>query len=66
MLAENIKRYRKRLGVSQDQLARRADVTYATLIKLESGFNKNPTIATVKKIAMALKVSIDDLIRRTD
>lgn len=62
MLAENIKRFRKKKGISQDRLAKLADVTHTTLVKIESGANRNPTIKTLKKIADALGVKIDDLL----
>jgi transcriptional regulator with XRE-family HTH domain len=63
IIAENIKKYRNKLGVSQDRLSKLADVTYNTIIKIESGANKNPTIDTISKIANALKVGVDDLIK---
>jgi len=62
-IAENIKKYRNKLGVSQDRLSKLADVTYNTIIKIESGANINPTIETLSKIAKALNVSVDDLIK---
>ena len=62
-IAENIKKYRGKLGISQDRLSKLADVTYNTMIKIESGVNKNPTIETLAKIAKALNVSVDDLIK---
>lgn len=62
-IAENIKKYRNKLGVSQDRLSKLADVTYNTIIKIESGANKNPTIETLAKIAKALNVGVDDLIK---
>ena len=62
MLAENIKKYRQKKGLSQDKLAKVANVTHTTLIKLESGRNDNPTIKTLKKIADALGIGIDDLV----
>ena len=62
MLAENIKRLRIKKGLSQDKLAKLADVTLTTLVKIESGANDNPTIKTLKKIADALEVAIDDLL----
>ncbi|MCD6093288.1 MAG: helix-turn-helix transcriptional regulator [Candidatus Omnitrophica bacterium] len=61
-LAQNIKRLRKQLKLSQEELAKRAKVTYSTLIKIESGVNKNPTIITLKKLAKVLKVSLDELV----
>ena len=62
IISKNIKKYRNKLGVSQDRLSKLADVTYNTIIKIESGANKNPTIDTLAKIAKALKVGVDDLI----
>ena len=61
-ISKNIKRLRKAKNLSQDKLSRLADVSHATIIKIESGANKNPTIETLAKIAKALNVSVDDLI----
>jgi len=62
-IAKNIKKYRKEKGLSQDKLARLADISHATIIKIESGSNKNPTIETLAKIAKALGIGVDDLIK---
>ena len=62
-IADNIKKYRNKLGISQDKLSKLADVTYNTIIKIESGANINPTIETLSKIAKALNVGVDDLIK---
>ncbi len=64
IIAENIKKDRQKLGISQDRLSKLADVTYNTIIKIESGANKNPTIETLAKIAKALGVGVDDLINK--
>jgi DNA-binding XRE family transcriptional regulator len=63
IIAENIKKYRNKLGISQDRLSKLADVTYNTIIKIEAGTNKNPTIETLSKIAKALRVTVDDLLK---
>ncbi len=63
MLADNVKRYRTKKGLSQDQLARKAGVTYSTLTKLESGVNQNPKVKTLQQIAAALDVTLNDLMR---
>ena len=62
-IPDNIKKYRGKLGISQDKLSKLADVTYNTIIKIESGANINPTIETLTKIAKALEVGVDDLIK---
>lgn len=62
-IGENIKRLRLQKDLSQDKLARLADIAFATLTKIESGETPNPTIETVKKIAAALGISIDELMK---
>jgi DNA-binding XRE family transcriptional regulator len=62
-IAKNMKKYRNKMNISQDRLSKLADVTYNTIIKIESGANKNPTIETLSKIARALSVGVDDLIK---
>lgn len=61
-LGKKIKKLRTGLGLSQDELARKADVPYTTLTKIERGVIKNPSVYVVAKIAKALKTSLDNLI----
>jgi len=60
-LSNNLKRLREKKGLSQDRLAKLADVANNTIIKIEQGENINPTLATLKKIAKALGVGLDEL-----
>jgi len=53
---------RKKKSLSQEKLARLADVANNTIIKMESGENQNPTLETLQKVAKALGVKVDDLI----
>ena len=62
MLSVNIKKLRKQKKLSQDKLARLADIPYNTLIKIESGRSNNPTLETLSKLANALGVSLDDIV----
>lgn len=64
MLAENIKSIRKKKGLTQEKLARLADISNNTLVKIEMGMAKEPTITTITKIADVLEVSIDTLVGR--
>lgn len=64
MLASNIKKLRKQHHLSQEQLAQKAGITYSTLIKMESGLNKNPTLETLTKLADVFKIKIDELVGR--
>ena len=62
MLAENIKKYRTKLGLTQEALARKANISYNTIIKLESKGIVDPRMETLKKLAGALEISIDKLV----
>ena len=62
-ISKNIKKLRQAKGLSQDRLSKLADVSYNSIIKLETNGITNPTIDTLQKIAKALDVSFDDLIK---
>jgi len=63
MIGENIKKFRAKLGLTQDDLAKKADIKYTTLTKVESGVVSKPSVQTMAKIAKALGVSIENLIK---
>lgn len=63
-IAINIKRYRDKLGISQDKLSKLAGVTLHTLTKIETGSTPDPRIETLKKIAKGLSASVDDLVKK--
>ena len=62
-IGENIKRSRTKQGLSQDDLARRAELKYSTLAKIEGDFVTKPGVQMVAKIAKALGVSMEDLLK---
>jgi len=62
-IAKIVKRLREKAGLSQEKLARLADVSNNTIINIEVGKQDNPTIETLKKIAKALNTPIEDLIK---
>ncbi len=62
-IAKNIKKLRKQRGLSQDKLSKLADISHNTIIKIESGAIQSPTMDTAHKIAKALGVSLDDLMK---
>jgi len=57
-IGKNIKKYRKKIGISQDVLSKRANLAYHTIAKIEAGSTPDPRIETVKKIADALGLKI--------
>jgi len=62
-ISENIKKMRAKLGLTQDDLAKKANIKYTTLMKVESGVVNKPSVQTMAKIAKALGVSIEDLLK---
>jgi len=62
-IAENLKKLRVKKGLSLEKIARLADLSLNTIVKVENGVNINPTIDTLTKIAKALEVDVDDLIK---
>ena len=62
MFSKNLVKIRKGKGLTQEGLARKADISYHTLVKLESGGIKNPKIDTVIKLAKALDIGLDELV----
>jgi len=62
-IGSNFKKLRAQKGYSLERVARLAELSLNTIVRLESGMNKNPTIGTLTKIANALEVSVDDLIK---
>jgi len=62
-IGENIKRVRNKLGLTQDDLVRKSGVKHTTLTKIESNVVVKPSVQTVAKIAKALGVPMEDLVR---
>lgn len=61
-LASTLKKLRAAKDLSRDELAREAKVNYNTVIKLESGANKNPTIKTLIGLAQVFNITVEELI----
>jgi transcriptional regulator with XRE-family HTH domain len=63
-IAKNIRRLRQAKRLSQDRLSKLADLSLNSIVNIESGNNPNPTIETLEKIAKALGVSIEELLKK--
>ena len=57
-----LKRLRTAHGMTQVDLAKRAKVTQGFIAQLESGTENNPTLATLRRLAKALKCTITELV----
>ena len=62
VFGENVRKYRLRLKFSQEELASRSNL-HRTYIGMLERAEKNITLVNIEKIANALEVKIDDLIK---
>ncbi|HBW74124.1 MAG: Transcriptional regulator, XRE family [Candidatus Magasanikbacteria bacterium GW2011_GWA2_45_39] len=62
-IGKNLKKLRQEKGISQDRLSKLADLSLNTVVTVESGANPNPTIETLTRIAKALNVGVDDILK---
>lgn len=62
-LGKRIKGLRLKIELSQDAFARKADIPYMTLTNIETGVIKKPSVFVMAKIAKALNMTLDELIR---
>ena len=62
IFAENVRMYRRVLGISQEELAYRANL-HRTYIGMIERAEKNITLVNIEKIANALEVNIEILLK---
>jgi len=58
-LGETVKRLRKESGLTQEELAKKADISRATLSKLENGYIAQVSIVTLNDILNHLHYTLD-------
>jgi transcriptional regulator with XRE-family HTH domain len=61
-LGKNLKRIRTQKGISQGDIVRALKIDRAFVSNIENG-KTNPTLATIAKLAKAIGVSIEELIK---
>lgn len=57
---EKIVEYKKKLGMTTEELSEKSGVPIGTLNKILSGVTKDPKLETLKAIARVLGLSLDD------
>ena len=62
-ISKNIKRVRAKQGLTQDDLAKKANIKYSTLTKIEGGVVTKPRVKTIQKIAKSLGVPMEELLK---
>lgn len=58
---EKINETKKELGLTTEELSNRSGVSLGTLNKILSGVTKDPKLETIRSIAYALGLTLDDL-----
>ena len=61
ILAQNIRSFRKRMGLTQEQLAERLNITLGTVSKWERGTSE-PALPYLMGLAEIFRVSVDAMI----
>jgi transcriptional regulator with XRE-family HTH domain len=61
-LGQNLRKFRLKKNLSQDNLAKILDVDRAYISNIENG-RMNPTLSTLEKIAKALEISSSELLK---
>jgi transcriptional regulator with XRE-family HTH domain len=62
-IEDKIKQLSNKQSLKQDELARKSDLSYTTLTKIETSVITKPTIQTVMKITKGLGISLDELMK---
>jgi FMN phosphatase YigB (HAD superfamily)/DNA-binding XRE family transcriptional regulator len=57
---------RRKAGMTQQALCQKANISYSTLAKIERGAIKSPSIFTIQNIAVALGISLNELMGMAD
>lgn len=60
LLAKRLKEIRSEMGLSQEELAYRSEITLSQIARIET-VRINPTVSTIFKIARTLEVPLSEL-----
>lgn len=66
LLGQTIAQARQAAGLTQQQLCRRAGLSYSTLTKIERGVIQTPSVFTIARIARATGTGVEDLLAPLD
>ena len=62
-VGQSSKLFRAKQGLTQDDLAKNANIKYSTLTKIEGGVVTKPSVQTIQKIAKSLGVPMEELLK---
>ena len=61
MWLDNLKEFKKKKGLSSKQIAERSNLPERTVVRIFSGDTPNPYVDTLRRIAVVLDTSLDEL-----
>ena len=61
-VGENIRKFRKQKGLTQEKLAEESRIDPKSIIQIENG-KRNPTLKTLRRIAIALEIKPPELLQ---
>jgi transcriptional regulator with XRE-family HTH domain len=64
-LAERVRSLRQRCGLTQEQFAEKAGMSYKYYQQIEAGRKQDLRLSTLKKIADALRIEVSELLSAT-
>ncbi len=62
-VGETIRHYRQRMGITQEELARRAGLAPTSIVRLERGEVRAPRLSTLGRLAGALQIPVAELVQ---
>ena len=60
VLGQSIRKHRERLALTQEELSEKSDTHRTYLADIERG-SRNPTIETIRRLALALGIPISEI-----
>lgn len=60
-MSYKVKEFREKVGLSQDELAKKSGVSRATISALENGTVRSTSTKTLNKLAQALGTTVDKI-----
>ncbi len=61
-LKDVLRRERRKAGLTQEELAKKAGVSLPTIARIEAGYIDAPRVSTLRKLAAGLGLEVRDLL----
>ncbi|MFZ4453325.1 helix-turn-helix domain-containing protein [Salibacterium aidingense] len=65
MIGQKIRSYRRKKGLSLSELSKQVDISKSYLSYIERNVKQNPSIEVLKKIAVVMDITVEELIEES-